>query len=244
MDIQILHKLEGAKQARGLTVIIDVFRAFSVACYVTANGAKEIIPVGNLEQAYQLKQTNPQYVLIGERNGRIQPGFDYGNSPSQVIDVDFRGKTVIHTTSAGTQGIANAVNADEIITGSFVNAGAIAAYIRARSPQAVSLVCMGWNASEPADEDTLCAEYIRNELTGQANHYSEVVRFLKEESRTVNFLGLREEASASGQDFDYCLDLDRFSFVLKAETNPHSGRLRLSEISVKSAIKEGVGNEK
>jgi 2-phosphosulfolactate phosphatase len=33
MEIEILEFAEGARKARGLTVIIDVFRAFSVACY-------------------------------------------------------------------------------------------------------------------------------------------------------------------------------------------------------------------
>ena len=45
MHIEVLDLIEGAKQARGLTVIIDVFRAFSTACYVVQNGAREIIPV-------------------------------------------------------------------------------------------------------------------------------------------------------------------------------------------------------
>ena len=53
MQIEILDLIEGAKQARGLAVIIDVFRAFSTACYVVRNGAKEIIPVGNVELAYE-----------------------------------------------------------------------------------------------------------------------------------------------------------------------------------------------
>ncbi|HCA54695.1 MAG TPA: 2-phosphosulfolactate phosphatase, partial [Ruminococcaceae bacterium] len=30
MDIKILHLLEGADQAKGLAVVIDVFRAFSL----------------------------------------------------------------------------------------------------------------------------------------------------------------------------------------------------------------------
>ena len=34
MNIQILHLLDGAKAATGLTVIIDVFRAFSFECYL------------------------------------------------------------------------------------------------------------------------------------------------------------------------------------------------------------------
>jgi 2-phosphosulfolactate phosphatase len=44
MHIDILDLIEGAKQAQGLTVIIDVFRAFSTACYVVRNGARQIIP--------------------------------------------------------------------------------------------------------------------------------------------------------------------------------------------------------
>ena len=72
MNIRILQLIEGAQQATGLTVIIDVFRAFSTACYVFGNGVERIIPVGNLELAYQLKRQHPEYLLIGERGG--EPG--------------------------------------------------------------------------------------------------------------------------------------------------------------------------
>ena len=34
MEIRILELIEGAKKAEGLTVIIDVFRAFSLECYL------------------------------------------------------------------------------------------------------------------------------------------------------------------------------------------------------------------
>ena len=67
MNIQIFQLIEGAKAARGLTVIIDVFRAFSLEAYLLANGADRIIPVGSTELAYQLKKDNPQFVLAGER---------------------------------------------------------------------------------------------------------------------------------------------------------------------------------
>ncbi len=30
MNIEVLHMIDGAKKAKGMTVIIDVFRAFSV----------------------------------------------------------------------------------------------------------------------------------------------------------------------------------------------------------------------
>jgi phosphosulfolactate phosphohydrolase-like enzyme len=59
----------------------------------------------------------------------------------------------------------------EIITGSFVNAR-YCKYIRAKKPETVSLVCMGYACEFPTDEDTLCAEYIRNELTGLPNDFA------------------------------------------------------------------------
>ena len=122
--------LEGARKAKGLTVIIDVFRAFSTACYIYANGARKIIPVADIKFAYELKKENPNFLLLGERGGRMPEGFDFGNSPSQIEGIDFKEKTVVQTTSSGTNGIISAKNADEIITGSFVNAASIVKYIK------------------------------------------------------------------------------------------------------------------
>lgn len=232
MEINIYQLIEGARKATGLTVVIDVFRAFSLACYVTANGVKDLIPVGDIDAAYRLKEQNPDFLLIGERGGIIQPGFDYGNSPYSITNVDFTGKTVVHTTSAGTQGIANALNADEIITGSFVNAQAIIDYIRMKNPARVSLVCMGWAGEEPADEDTLLAEYVRDVLESKRVDFSAIVRYLRNESKTGSFLDTQDAASAPPQDFDLCLDLNRFDFVLRVEPYKDSlVRLQRIEIS-------------
>lgn len=56
MNIRVLHMVEGAKQATGCVVIIDVFRAFSVEAYLMNNGAGKIIPVGDKQIAYDLKK--------------------------------------------------------------------------------------------------------------------------------------------------------------------------------------------
>ena len=84
MNIQILHLIEGAKAARGITVVIDVFRAMSLEAYMLERGAEKIIPVGDKDLAYRLKEKNPNAILAGERHGKILPGFDVGNSPSQL----------------------------------------------------------------------------------------------------------------------------------------------------------------
>lgn len=169
MEIKILQLIEGARKAAGLTVIIDVFRAFSTACYVFEQGAKMIIPVGDLEIARQLKNNDNRIISLGERDGKTLPGFDYGNSPALIRGVGFTGKTVVHTTSAGTQGIVNAEHASEIITGSFVNARAVASYICQQQPARVSLVCMGIAGVELAAEDIICAEYLAGLIKKQYN---------------------------------------------------------------------------
>jgi len=220
MHIEILDLVEGAKQTRGLTVIIDVFRAFSTACYVIRNGAREIIPLGEVDLAYRLKEENPGYVLMGERQGEKLPGFDYGNSPADIQDVDFCGKTVIQTTSAGTQGFANAKDADELISGSFVNAEAIVSYIKKKAPGTVSLVCMGTWAVAPNDEDTSCAEYIAARLNDQKVDKKEIYRRLKE-SKTARIFFDPAVTWAPEADFDLCLNIGLCDFVLKAEKVEH-----------------------
>ena len=82
MEIGIYHLLEGAREADGLTVIIDVFRAFSLECYLYAMGAREIRPVGRIEEAFAWKNEDPDCLLAGERGGKMCEGFDFGNSPS------------------------------------------------------------------------------------------------------------------------------------------------------------------
>ena len=214
MNIQILHLIEGAKKAKGITVVIDVFRAFSVEAYCFANGAEKVIPVGDINLAYKLKEENPDVVLAGERHGKIMPGFDVGNSPSQLMNVDVRGKTVVHTTSAGTQGIANAKNAEVILSGSLVNAKAIADYIKQSGYEDVSLVCMGLEALAPTEEDTLCAEYIKSLLENTTIDMPKEIESLKTTSGAKFFDKAQSEVFPT-DDFYMCTELDKFNFVLK-----------------------------
>lgn len=216
MEIRILQLLDGARKAKGLTVIIDVFRAFSTTCYAFNAGVQRIYPVGDLDKAYQLKQQNPEYILVGERNEQKPEGFDFGNSPSQLMTASLNGKTMVHTTSSGTQGIANATDADEILTGSFVNAQAIANYIRLKNPETVSLVCMGYSCQYPTDEDTLLAVYLKNELEGKPNDFEAMVEQIRK-GDGARFFAPEKQEWAPAADFDLCLSLNRFNFVLKVE---------------------------
>ncbi len=216
MEIKILQLLDGARKAEGLTVIIDVFRAFSVACYAFDQGVSKIYPVGQIDLAYGLKEKHPDYILVGERHEQKPEGFDYGNSPSQIRRDRLDGKVMVHTTSSGTQGIVNATKADELITGSFVNVGAIIRYIRQQQPKKLSLVCMGYACQHPTDEDTFLAEYIKACLEGESVDFSRMVEALRT-GAGARFFAPEKQAWAPQADFDLCLDLDRFDFVLQVK---------------------------
>ncbi|MBQ7892018.1 MAG: 2-phosphosulfolactate phosphatase [Erysipelotrichaceae bacterium] len=213
MKIRILQGIEGAKQATGVAVIIDVFRAFTVETYLMKNRASKIIPVGDLDFVYKYQKNHPDVMLIGERNGKILPGFHYGNSPFDVDQVDFCGKTILHTTSAGTQGIANAKGADTIITGALVNAKAIAQYILKNQFDEVSLVCMGLGGIEETEEDTLCAKYIESLLLGNELDISKEILQLRYTSGAKFFD--ETQIDFPMEDFAYCTQLNIFNFVLE-----------------------------
>lgn len=215
--VNILHLIEGAKQAEGLTVIIDVFRAFSLECYLYDMGVKEIRPIGSIEDSFALHEEMPGSVLIGERNGKKCEGFDFGNSPSTVLRSAVRDKTILHTTSAGTQGIVNATKATEIITGSLVNAKAVAEYIKKKHPEQVSLVCMGNAGVRPAAEDELCAEYIKSlveeiELPDFEQRVADLQRYGGD-----HFFDENRQEIYPKEDFFMCVQYDKFPFVIHVE---------------------------
>jgi 2-phosphosulfolactate phosphatase len=217
MRIELLHLLEGANKAKGLAVVIDVFRAFSLECYLFDRGVERIYAVGTAEEAYRRKEAYPDYVLVGERKGIMLPGFDFGNSPSQTEHASLVGKTVVHTTSAGTQGLvaASAAGADEIITGSLVNASAIADYIRKKNPEHVSLVCMGVGGRYPAPEDELCGRYIQSLLTGESLDMVKELIAVINSPISSRFFEKKWQSVFPVKDLLMCIDLDKFPFICK-----------------------------
>ena len=214
MDIRILHLLDGARSAEGLTVIIDVFRAFSLEAYLYEAGARCIIPVGTVEEAFSVKKKHPDYVLAGERNGKKVEGFDLGNAPSAVKDLDVKGKTIIHTTSAGVQGLVSAQNSSEIITGALVNASAIARYIEKKNPPVVSLVAMGWNGVRETEEDELCASYIKSILDGRPVKDIQKQAYDLRYTEGKKFFDPDQQSVFPEADFPLCTAVDVMDFVI------------------------------
>lgn len=227
MNIQIIRCVDDAVQAQWITVVIDVFRAFTTEAYIFANGAHTIIPVQSLDEAYNLKKENSEYILIWERGGIKPEGFDYGNSPTEILNVDFTGKTIIHTTSNGTKGLLLSKNALDILTGSFVNVGAIIKYIKEKNPTSISLISTSPNTSEENNEDLMLAYYIRDMLLGKEISQKEIHEMMK---KTSAYSLLFNEVWVPASDFELCLDFDRFPFII--QQTEESGKKVLKKITV------------
>jgi len=182
-------------------VIVDVFRAFTTAAFCIAAGAREIVLVNDHEQALAMKRADPRLFLCGEIDGRPIPGFDIGNSPSAIEHMDLKGRRVVQRTSSGTQGVVAATGARAIVLGSFVIAAATVRYLRERAEE-VTIVAMGQNAKEDADEDLLCARYLAAALRGEPLPPTQVT--LVEE--WPDWFPRR--------DAELALEVDRFDFAL------------------------------
>ena len=220
MNFEIVDHVAGAARARGIALVIDVFRAFTVAPHACAAGASRVIPVAAIEDALALRQRLQNAVLVGERHARRLPGFDAGNSPTEILGLDLVGRPVVHTTHAGTQGLVAATGADEVLTASLVNVSALARYVRARDPEHVTIVRMGHEARERCAEDDLCAEVLLDLLAGRAAPTTSQVRErLRDAPAARKFFDASCDWAPEG-DFDRCTELDRFDFVLRLRAAP------------------------
>lgn len=214
MKIKIITPHQNAHLSEGLTVVVDVLRAFTTCCFVFENGAKTIIPISDTDTAYKMIRDNPRFISIGEREGLKLPGFNYGNSPAEIENVDLTGKTVIFTTSTGTQGMANAVNANLVITGAFVNAQAVVNFIKKQEPQAVSFVITDNRYQD--NEDYMYAHYVIGCLKGKSLKFDAIKRHLINHPTAERFLR-KPMTEYSQKDFYLSLDLNRFNFVIAAK---------------------------
>nr|WP_321257701.1 2-phosphosulfolactate phosphatase [uncultured Pseudodesulfovibrio sp.] len=230
MIVNVVECLGGMRRAKGLIVVIDVFRSSTVGCFVVNNGVQEYFMADGLELAREIAATQGAKI-VGEQRGVPVTDFDYGNSPTLFENMDLSSETFVHSTNAGTRGVVAACEkGDEVIIGSFVNAAAVVGYIRSCEPEIVTLVAMGTGGTMRAQEDMMCAMYIKNELEDYPNSFKTLKSFLAGVDSAQKFFD-DDRPDAPESDFDLCMDLNRFNFVLKAEV-VREGCARLQKINV------------
>ena len=210
------YSLEYANNASGLVVVVDVLRAFTTAAYAFNVGAAKILPVSGVEEAIQLRKTIPGSLIMGEVDGEKPAGFDFGNSPADISALDLSRSTLIQRTSAGTQGIVRAVNADQLFAASFVVAKATAEVILRHNPTEVSFVITGESAGHDGDEDRACAEYIQAMVMNEAIDHRPYIERVGSSSAGRSFLDGSIQ-TVSKKDFFLSIQTDIFPFTLPVQ---------------------------
>jgi 2-phosphosulfolactate phosphatase len=109
-------------------VVLDILRATSVIVHALSMGAKEVIPVISVEEAFEKQREFPPgtTLLGGEKDGQMIEGFDLGNSPREYVAERIKDKSVILRTTNGTRAFYLVHSGKEIMVGSFFNAEVVA----------------------------------------------------------------------------------------------------------------------
>lgn len=204
--------LEDCHTAQGVVIVIDVLRAFSTAAYAFSRGAKEILLVSTVDEALSLKSSLPNAKAMGEVGGLRPEGFDFGNSPTYIEQADFAGITIIHRTSAGTQGVVRSQGAEIMLASSFVVARATARYISNLAAPEVTFVITG-KSYNGGDEDLACAEYLEELLKG---HQPDAKPFIKRVMESRDAFPHLDPAQREFpfSDLEYCSQVNKFDFAM------------------------------
>jgi len=208
--------LETCHTATGVVLIIDVLRAFSTAAYAFSRGAREIRLVSTVEEAIELKTQIPNSKAMGEVGGLPPEGFDFGNSPTRILEHDLTGITLIQRTGAGTQGAVRSVNADVMLATSFVVAQGTINYILQLRPDEITFVITGIHGMDN-DEDAACAEFLEKQFTGQAVDADPYVQRVRNSRDAQQHLGDHPQLPKS--DLDYCTRINYFNFAMPITRN-------------------------
>jgi 2-phosphosulfolactate phosphatase len=222
--LRIVHcdGVAGARAARGLAVVIDVIRAFTVSAHALAGGARECRLVGELDEALALAARLDGAVVSAEVEGLPVDGIAISNSPTMVREADLRGRTLVQRTSSGTQGVVAAAGAERLFACSLAVATATARAIAGAAPDVVTLVATGADRGHP--EDRACALYLERVLRGDRPDLDELLAPLRSTER-FRRLSAGGWPGFPASDLELCLQADRFDFAMPVERDDLGLRL-------------------
>ena len=190
-------------------VLIDALRATCTISAALANGASGVRPVKSIKEALNFRG---EALLAGERNGVKIEGFDLGNSPNEMMNL--QGKEIVLTTTNGTRAISM-LKCNTVIAASFPNISAIKGFIS--SFDRADLICSGDNG-EISLEDFLLAGMIAEldenptDAARISQMYAKSVHNIKEEVLRSSHARHLIEIGFS-KDIDFCMSIDTLDVV-------------------------------
>ncbi|NOZ60615.1 MAG: 2-phosphosulfolactate phosphatase [Calditrichaeota bacterium] len=211
---------------RQIAVVVDVLRATTTMVTAFANGCSEIIPVAEVEQALQqAKNYRANEVLLGgERNEQALPGFDLSNSPLEYTTDAVKNKTIVMTTTNGSQLFALAEIPTETIVCSFLNVSAVARYLQKKGNDVVFL-CAG-KYGEFGLEDVVCGGMTISKIVAETREKFQMndgaiaaYRLYQSYDKKISHMlaetnhGKRLIEIGRGADLDFAAQVDAYQIV-------------------------------
>jgi 2-phosphosulfolactate phosphatase len=206
-----------AARAGSVVIVVDAFRASTTITVLVSKGAS-VVPVASVEEAASARTD----FRIGERGSAKVAGFDFGNSPTEILGSKIPpGSRIALSTTNGTRVVEAARGARTILTGAFVNAGILAEELTggAHDGAEVVVVGCGWEGRRVSEDEAAAGAILYRlrsrgaELDGRArrvveSYLSRPVRALRNNSaaRRLKRLGYEE-------DIEFCLAEDAVPVV-------------------------------
>ena len=210
-------------------VVVDVLRAATAITTALHNGARAVLPVESIEEGMRIANSigRRDVVLCGERGGVPIEGFDLGNSPQEFTPEVVGGRTLVMTTTNGTQALGTAATAPVVYVAALVNMTAVSRHLLGSEGDPL-IICAGREGRVSA-EDALCAGLIVRTVAGPENEERPdmllgdgaiAARALAAPNAPVDAGFLRRtaagralEATGLAADIDYCAGVDILSEV-------------------------------
>jgi len=134
-----------------IVVIVDILRATTIITTMFHNGLEKLIPVKSLDEAKELKKKG--FLVAAERDGKKLDFADFDNSPYSFIKEKIQDKTIVYSTTNGTNTINLAKGSEKVIIASFLNLTAVSNYL-INQQKDVLILCSGWHG-DYCTEDVL-----------------------------------------------------------------------------------------
>lgn len=166
-----LYPLRQTQEAHAV-VAVDVLRATSSICAAFQAGAESIVPLDSLEPLADYYRQG--YLIAAERGGEkvAVEGVpaSCGNSPTEYLQMDLRGRHLAYSTTNGTRAILLATQEAEMVyVGAFANITALCDRLLSDHVEHLVVLCSGWKG-DPCVEDTLFAGALTHQLSVRQPH--------------------------------------------------------------------------
>ncbi|MFO7889309.1 MAG: 2-phosphosulfolactate phosphatase [bacterium] len=209
--------------SHNLVVVVDVFRATSTIITAIHNGARQVVPFMKTEEVEKKAAEYPadEVLKCGERKGYKFSGFDLGNSPLKYTRDEIYKKTLLFTSTNGSQVFKKVTPAGKILIGGFLNVNNVVDSIVKNKVDCI-IACAG-NYGKISIEDSVCAGMIlaRLQENGKSIEMSDeaitsmiLYQYFKDDFQSI----IRESSHGrylasigKKEDMIYCLKTNTFN---------------------------------